>query len=150
MHGMSDRPAIDMADASERVRAPDLYEVSDLLTVREAADALAVGEPAIRRAIRRGELAASRHGRSFRITRAALDDFRAAREPTGAVAAPAPRRAGSRGAGTRRANAGPVASQLTLSAGLRCRRRSPPSSAAPAKSRHWAPCCAATASAWSP
>ena len=77
---MSDRPAIDTADARERTRAPDLYEVSEIVTVREAAAALGVSEPAVRRAIRQGELVASRHGRSFRITRTALEHFRARRD----------------------------------------------------------------------
>jgi excisionase family DNA binding protein len=51
------------------------------ISAREAAIALGVNERTIRRAIRRGELLATKRGRSFQITREALDDYRRGRLP---------------------------------------------------------------------
>ncbi len=64
----------------ERAQIPDIHDVSDVMSAREAAVALGVSERTIRRAILRGELEAIKEGRSFHITTAALDDYRASRE----------------------------------------------------------------------
>ena len=52
-----------------------------LLSAREAAAALGLDERTIRRAIQRGELVATKHGRSFRISRAALARYRPRARP---------------------------------------------------------------------
>src|SRR4051812_46274802 len=64
----------------EQTQIPDIHDVSDIMTAREAAVALGISERTIRRAILRGELAALKEGRSFHITTAALDDYRATRD----------------------------------------------------------------------
>src|SRR3954470_16240092 len=64
----------------ERAKTPDIHDVSDILSAREAAVALGISERTIRRAILRGELEAIKEGRSFHITTAALDDYHAARD----------------------------------------------------------------------
>ncbi len=55
---------------------PDTPDLSGLLSAREAAAQLGVTERTIRRAIARGELVASRHGRAYRISPAALARYR--------------------------------------------------------------------------
>jgi excisionase family DNA binding protein len=55
---------------------PDTNDLSGVVSAREAAGRLDVNERTIRRAIRRGELTAVKHGRSFQITLAALDQYR--------------------------------------------------------------------------
>ena len=47
----------------------------ELLTVREAAKLLKIHEAAVRRAIRKGELEASRIGRLWRIRMEGIQDF---------------------------------------------------------------------------
>src|SRR3954470_1618861 len=64
----------------ERAKTPDIHDVSDILSAREAAAELGISERTIRRAILRGELAAIKEGRSFNITSAALDDYRTSRD----------------------------------------------------------------------
>src|SRR3954470_19592695 len=64
----------------ERAKTPDIHDVSDILSAREAAAELGISERTIRRAILRGELEAIKEGRSFNITTAALDDYRASRD----------------------------------------------------------------------
>jgi excisionase family DNA binding protein len=64
----------------ERAQIPDIHDMSDVMSAREAAITLGVSERTIRRAILRGELAAIKEGRSFHITTTALDDYRASRE----------------------------------------------------------------------
>jgi len=55
---------------------PDTTELSGILSACEVAAALGVNERTVRRAIARGDLAATKFGRSFRITAEALADFR--------------------------------------------------------------------------
>ena len=59
---------------------PDIYDLSEAVSAREAAVALGVSERTIRRAIERGELSAFKRGRSFRITRAVLDEYQMSRD----------------------------------------------------------------------
>jgi excisionase family DNA binding protein len=58
---------------------PDMHEVSDTISVHEAAATLGVNERTIRRAIQRGDLPATKVGRAFLITPAALHDFQTRR-----------------------------------------------------------------------
>ena len=83
---MSSQPRA-AADPDHLPRADaDSDRASALLSAREAADELALDERTIRRAIRRGDLEATKHGRSFQISRAALARYRARLAP------PPPRR----------------------------------------------------------
>jgi excisionase family DNA binding protein len=55
-------------------------EIAAFMSASEAAAALALSEETIRRAIRNGDLPATRQGRSFQIARADLEEFRQQRE----------------------------------------------------------------------
>ena len=75
---MSER-AVRRDSGQQRAPTPDIYDLSEAVTAREAAAMLGVSERTIRRAIDRGEVPALKHGRSFHITRTVLDEYRAAR-----------------------------------------------------------------------
>ncbi len=61
---------------SGRAGTPDTPALSGVLSAAEAAAALGVNERTIRRAIARGELAATKQGRAYRIEPAALTRYR--------------------------------------------------------------------------
>ena len=75
---MSDRPVARITSGRLSSTAPDMREISGFVSTSEAAAELGVNEQAIRRAIQRGDLIATKRGRSYRISRAALDEFRGA------------------------------------------------------------------------
>jgi excisionase family DNA binding protein len=79
MAAMSDRQRAHVDERGSPGTA-EVRRVSGTVSVREAAEMLGLNERAIRRAIQRGDLAATKQRRSFQITLAALDDFRTARE----------------------------------------------------------------------
>jgi excisionase family DNA binding protein len=84
-----DTPA---APSDAGAAAPDIGDVSGVLSAREAATALGISERTVRRAIQRGELVATKHAGMFQITPRALDDFRRNESSQGALsgaAAPA-------------------------------------------------------------
>jgi excisionase family DNA binding protein len=56
--------------------SPDTANLSGFLSASGAASALGVNERTVRRAIIRGEIAATKHGRSYRISSEALAEFR--------------------------------------------------------------------------
>jgi excisionase family DNA binding protein len=62
------------------VSAADSWPVGRLLTAKEAARVAGVHECTIRRAIARGELAATKHARVFQIAPEALAQYRARRD----------------------------------------------------------------------
>jgi excisionase family DNA binding protein len=80
MGAMSEQQAAQVASEREASWLPDIDRVSAVVSASEAATALGVNERTIRRAIQRGELLATKHGRSFQITREALDEFRTRRD----------------------------------------------------------------------
>jgi excisionase family DNA binding protein len=59
-----------------QLASPDTAKLSGFLSASEAATALGVNERTVRRAIIRGEIAATKHGRSFRISPEAVAEFR--------------------------------------------------------------------------
>ena len=73
---MSDPQAAQTTNELPTPRTLETRHVSDVVSVGEAAVALGVNERAIRRAIQRGDLEATKQGRSFQITLEALDHFR--------------------------------------------------------------------------
>ncbi len=77
---MSERAVRRRESGQQTAPTPDIYDLSEAVSAREAADALGVSERTIRRAIERGEIAAFKEGRSFRITRSVLDEYRMARD----------------------------------------------------------------------
>lgn len=76
MAAMSDQQVARAAVELTTPRAPDVHDLSGVVSVSEAALTLGVNERTIRRAIQRGDLVATKQGRSFQITLAALEDFR--------------------------------------------------------------------------
>src|SRR5919107_1655802 len=73
-HGrtMSSRPAPSADSRPPAWKTPDTSVLSGVVSAREAAATLGVSERTIRRAIQRGELAATKQGRSFQIAAEAL------------------------------------------------------------------------------
>jgi non-specific serine/threonine protein kinase len=80
---MSGNAVQDPAHRGPRRRKPDTGHGSGVVSALEAAAILGVHERTIRRAIRRGELVAVKHGRSFQITQEALDQYRQRRVSPG-------------------------------------------------------------------
>ena len=68
---------LEATSVPRRSRTPDIAKVSGIVSAREAAALLGCGERTIRRAIHRGELPATKHGRAFRISREAIECYRA-------------------------------------------------------------------------
>jgi excisionase family DNA binding protein len=77
---MSDQQATQIDSELEQDWLSEAHPRPGVVSASEAAAVLGVNERTIRRAIQRGELAASKHGRSFQITREALDAFQARRD----------------------------------------------------------------------
>jgi excisionase family DNA binding protein len=80
MHAMSDRQLLQVENQRESAGTVGIRPVASTLSVSEAAEMLGVNERAIRRAIQRGDLIATKQGRLFQIALTALDEFRAAQE----------------------------------------------------------------------
>ncbi len=73
-------PSAASSDTGQGAR-PDTTDLSGLLSVCAASAVLGVNERTVRRAIAQGELSATKHGRSFRITPEALVQYRGRRPP---------------------------------------------------------------------
>jgi len=73
---MSDQQRAQFGNEPAVPRSSAIREVPGTISVSEAATTLGMNERTIRRAIARGDLVASKQGRSFQITLAALHDFR--------------------------------------------------------------------------
>jgi excisionase family DNA binding protein len=76
---MSDRNALQPGDRAHELETSGVHDLAGVVSANEAAATLGLSEQEIGRAIRRGELPATRHGRSFQITVADLDAFAAGR-----------------------------------------------------------------------
>ncbi len=76
---MKDETAVRAVRNGEPANPQEIYDASGVVSTGEAAAASGISEGAIRRAIRNGELIATRNGRSFQIRQADLDDFLARR-----------------------------------------------------------------------
>lgn len=74
-----------IGDSRQSARGVARSSLAAMVSARDAAHILGVHEKTIRRAIRRGDLAAEKHGRSFAI---ALDDLERYRRQSGQVPAP--------------------------------------------------------------
>ncbi len=74
---MPDNTTVDSSGAPSEQPAAGTLERPDFFSATDAAASLGVNERTIRRAIARGELAATKHGRSFAITLESLDRYRA-------------------------------------------------------------------------
>ena len=76
---MRDRTDSTLESAAAPVKhaaAPDVSAMSTVLSAREAAVELGVSERTVRRAIQRGEIAATKRAGSFQITPSALEHYR--------------------------------------------------------------------------
>ena len=80
---MRDKTAIDSRSPFSEQPAAGVMGRPDLFTATDAAASLGVNERTIRRAIARGELAATKQGRSFVITLESLDRYRARQDRSG-------------------------------------------------------------------
>lgn len=66
---------------TQNAAPPELASQSQWLSTKQAADALAMTDRAIRKAIRENRLKANRVGRAYRINREQLAHFKARKEP---------------------------------------------------------------------
>ena len=80
---MRDNTAIDSSSPPSEQPAPGVMGRPGLFSATDAAASLGVNERTIRRAIARGELAATKQGRSFAITLESLDRYRARQDRSG-------------------------------------------------------------------
>src|SRR5688500_10892853 len=80
---MRDNTAIDSSSAHLEQHAPEIMGRPGLFSATDAAASLGVSERTIRRAIARGELTATKQGRSFAITLESLDRYRARQNRVG-------------------------------------------------------------------
>jgi excisionase family DNA binding protein len=80
---MRDNSAIDSSSTSPEQPAPGVVGRPTLFSATDAAASIGVNERTIRRAIARGELAATKQGRSFAITLESLDRYRARQDRSG-------------------------------------------------------------------
>lgn len=76
---MSNRPISPVSTSHNLDTLPSLLDLSRSVSAVEAAKLLGISAQAVRRAINRGELTASRHGRTLRIPLDELDAFRISR-----------------------------------------------------------------------
>jgi excisionase family DNA binding protein len=80
---MRDNTSVDSSSVPSEQPAPEVMGRPELFSATDAAASLGVNERTIRRAIARGELAATKQGRSFAITLEALDRYRSGQDRSG-------------------------------------------------------------------